>query len=116
METFILAVFVLPLTMLLVGFKWRQGESKENSGLVSYRSKRSSKSEASWHFAHQYVSKIWLVLGALMLLFSLYSWFKWGEYIVRSRVMYLQILCLLLPIIPTEIALRKNFDKEGNKI
>ena len=30
-------------------------------------------------------------------------------------ICYVQLLVMILPIIPTEISLRKNFDRNGNK-
>ncbi len=75
----------------------------------------------TWIFAHQYIGKMWSVLGIIVLPLSIIPMlFVIGKSedtvgIVGGIVEGIQILVLICSIIPTEIALRKKFDEYGRR-
>ena len=81
----------------------------------------SGKNQETWDFAHQYCGKLWWRLGWILFIISIFVMLPvigkdegtvgtWG-----SVFEMIQAAVLLLSIFPTEKALRKNFDKEGNR-
>lgn len=76
----------------------------------------SMKNIDTWKFAHQYHSRIWLWSGiALFVLSSLAMFIFKSNYEIASLwIALVQIVVLFLTLIPTEKALRKKFDKDGN--
>ncbi len=112
---------LLPLSMIGIGLLWRQKRSpKKVNPIMGYRTPGSMRSQATWDFAHQYFGAIWFALGAPMGLVSLalVFAFKNSNQDVLDLVVVIitcaQVAVMLLPIIPTEIALKKRFDEHGN--
>ena len=78
----------------------------------------SMKNQDTWQFAHRYCGKLWLRLGWILVPLSIVPMlFVSGKNIETIANAGLAVSCLqLLPsIIPTEIALKKAFDKNGRR-
>ena len=81
----------------------------------------SMKNRDTWEFAHRHCGRLWRRIGLSLLLFSAAALLAviGREHTVinfsGSVVCATQLLCLVGSIFPTEIALRKNFDKDGNR-
>ena len=79
----------------------------------------SGHAENSAPFAHHYFGKLWLVCGLVSIPFSLVPvWLvvdksKDVVSLTGLIVLGLQVILLLTPIIPTEKALKNNFDEFG---
>lgn len=108
----------LHLPMIIFGFLWRKYPPKNINWIYGYRSLTSMKNEDTWNFAHIYQAKVWrwtgIILLIAVLMFSLL--FKKNYKEIPSWVFYSELIFLILTIIPTELSLRKKFDKEGNLI
>ena len=83
--------------------------------------KREIKNKDTWEFAHKYCGKVWYVCGMVMLpitvIFMLLVIGK-SEDCVGSMggiICGVQLIPLIGSILPTEIALKKNFDKNGTR-
>ncbi|MBE5987949.1 SdpI/YhfL family protein [Lacrimispora xylanisolvens] len=113
---------VLPFIMIVIGYIFLKNPPKEINHLVGYRTTMSMKNKDTWEFAHHHCGKNWKIIGLSMLIPSaLVMLFFIGKDIntigeFGSVVMGVQTVILLASLIPTEIALRKNFDKDGNRI
>jgi len=111
---FMLAMALLiPLTMLVLGLRWRRGRIPPYGGSSGYRTRRSLASPEAWVFAHVCFGRLWTILGAAMLPLSAVSmlpcrggtadrigWWGVGVCLVQSAVM-------TVPMIATERALRR---------
>ena len=81
----------------------------------------SMKNQDTWQFAHRYCGKLWVRLGWILVPLSVIPMlFVIGKDIetianVGLVVALLQLLPLVGSIFPTEIALKKAFDKNGQK-
>lgn len=79
----------------------------------------SMKNQDTWQFAHKYCGKLWFRLGLILLPLSVLPLlFTLGKGIgtigsVGAVICFVQLVPLLGSIIPTELALRKVFDKSG---
>ena len=80
----------------------------------------SMKNQDTWQFAHKYCGKLWFRLGLILLPLSvlplLFTLGKGIETIasVGTPICFVQLVPLVGSIIPTELALRRVFDKNGN--
>ncbi|MBQ3589566.1 MAG: SdpI family protein [Clostridia bacterium] len=115
-----MSLFV-PLIMLIFGIVFLKKSPNKINPVYGYRSRRSMKSIEAWKFAHFLCAKIWLYAGIVMLLLTILAMLlvlnKSEETIgsVAQIVIYVQLAVLLLSIIPVEVALKRNFDENGNK-
>jgi len=77
--------------------------------------------EDTWGFAHRHIGRTWVISGLILLPVSVAAMLfllgkdadtvgKFGEIIT-----YVQCGLLILSLIPTEVALRKTFDKNGKR-
>lgn len=112
---------LLPFTMIGFGKYFMKKAPKEINAVFGYRTAMSMKNKDTWEFAHKYCGRIWYVCGCIMLpLTVLPMLFLIGKNealteTVGTILIILQLIPLVGAIIPTELALRKHFDKDGNE-
>ena len=94
---------------------------KEINSVFGYRTSMSMKNKDTWEFAHKYCGKVWYVCGMVLLpitvIFMLLVIGK-SEDCVGSMggiICGVQLIPLIGSILPTEIALKKNFDKNRTR-
>ncbi len=112
---------LIPLSMLLFGAVFRKGIPEEMNALFGYRTKRSRKNKDTWAFAHRHVGRIWMRAGAVMLVLTLVAMpFLHDEAIETvglggGLVVIVQAVVLVSSLFPTEMALKRTFDEDGNR-
>ena len=113
-------VLLIPIAMLAIGIRYSCHAPKKIQALHGYRSQWSMKNQATWEFAHHYCGRLWKWFGAASLPLStlamlpllgrkadavgIWSWVPIGA----------QLLLMVVSIVLTERALRRNFDEYGN--
>ncbi len=113
---------LIPLTMVGFGKYFIKNAPKEINMIFGYRTTMSMKNKDTWAFAHKYCGKLWLKLGYILLVASAMAMFVVigkDENVIGSFggiVCGVQMVFLIRTIFTTEKALRKTFDKDGNKI
>lgn len=111
---------LIPLVMLFAGWMMKKHPPKNISSWYGYRTKRSMQSQAAWDFAHQVCGRLWITWGTVLLIGSglVCIAYPYVENAYRCMIMVVavlvQILLLLGTILPTERALQKRFDENGN--
>lgn len=114
-------ILLVPLTMICFGRIFLKNPPKKINSIYGYRTPRSTKNIETWKFAHHYSGKLWFQWGVILLPLSILPMFfllgkstdeigTWG-----SIICLLQIIPLVGVIFPTEAALKKTFDENGNK-
>ncbi len=113
---------LLPLTMIGLGRCFMKKPPKEINGVFGYRTFMSMKNKDTWEFAHKYCGKIWYVCGVVMLPITVILMIsvigRNEDYVgtVGGIVTGVQLIPLIGSIFPTEIALRKKYDKNGKRL
>lgn len=112
---------LIPFTMIGFGRYFLKKVPKEINMVFGYRTAMSMKNKETWEFAHKYCGKIWYACGLIMLLvtvvFLLLTIGKKEDYVgtVGGVICMVQLISLIGSVFPTEIALKKNFDKNGKR-
>jgi hypothetical protein len=113
---------VVPFTMIGFGSYFVRSSGPEKINMAfGYRSSMSMKNDDTWKFAHAYCGKVWRIMGWAMLPVSAAAMlFVLGKGTgtvgtFGAVVLGAQCVSLVASIIPTEKALRKHFDKDGNR-
>lgn len=112
----------IPVIMLLFGWLFVYRTPAHIGTLYGYRTSMSTKNMDTWNFAHHFCGKLWCVCGLILLLFT-----AAGLLLVRGKgtgvvggvggvICLVQAAVLVATIIPVEIALRKKFDRDGNRM
>ncbi len=106
---------LIPILMILFGHILWKYPPKDINAVYGYRTSRSRASQEAWLFAQTYFGKIWFyegigllvvsVVGMLPLLGGQVEEIGKGGGILCG----VQVVLLLIPIIPTERALKKKF-------
>ena len=132
---------LIPLCMVLLGLRFWQGnlpnlyrarrttlnapgfQYRRSINVSSgYRTRRSTLSPETWAFAHRFFGRLWFILGLVLLPPSIAAMLLCRAKDVNTVGLYGGLLCgaqavvLLLPILHTEIALRRHFDNAGRWI
>ena len=114
-------VLLVPLIMLFFGFYFKNKSPKEINSLFGYRTTMSMKNKDTWEFAHHFCGRLWLVLGMIMLPLSVIPMLFFINQdidvvgIAGGIIEGIQVVVLLISIFPTEKALKKTFDENGNR-
>lgn len=112
---------LIPIIMLVFGFMFQNKGPDKINGIYGYRTTMSMKNEETWNFAHTYCAKIWRNLGfAILILTVIASMMAFnldenGQGMLEVLLVSIQTIVLIASIFPVEKALRKNFDKNGNR-
>lgn len=112
---------LIPFTMIGFG-KYFMKSAPGNINIVfGYRTSMSMKNQDTWEFAHEYCGKLWFKWGKITLILTVIAMLfllgksvdtigSWG-----GVICIIQLVPLIAVIVPTENALRKTFDKDGNR-
>ena len=117
----LIMVLLIPLTMIFFGWLLFRKTPKEINYVYGYRTKRSMMNEETWRFANQYFGKAWYLCGLISVPLSVMAITlvlgKGTETVgtIGGIITMLQMIPLVGAIIPTEIALKKNFDENGRR-
>ena len=112
---------LLPAIMLVMGRYFMKTAPKEINYVFGYRTNMSMKNRDTWEFAHKYIGKLWFRLGwALIPITVIPMLFVLGKGedaigTVGVVVLVADLIVLISAIFPTEKALKKTFDKDGNR-
>ncbi len=111
---------LIPVSMLTFGWVFDKHPPKTINGGYGYRTSMSKKNQDTWDFAHHYCGKLWLKIGVVLTFATLIPMiFIIGKGQVALStftgfMITIQMTLLIISIFPTEVALRKKFDKEGH--
>ena len=113
----LILVLLMPLFMIGFGWMFMTNAPKDINTSFGYRTKRSMKNQDTWDFAH--FGKTWFVCGIVLIPASLVLMFLvMGREadVIRTTgfiILGLQLFLMLGAILPTETALKNNFDEFG---
>ena len=112
---------LIPAIMLYFGRRFQKKPPEKINHIYGYRTSRSMKNQETWRFAHETCGRLWVRLGAVLLLLSLAAaamTFGRGVEtagIVSAVVVVVQVVVVIGSIVPVERALKRNFDDQGRK-
>ena len=112
---------LLPLMMAGFGKLFMTKSPQNINTAFGYRTTMSMKNKDTWEFAHKYCGKLWLRCGLALLPLSviplIFVFHKGADIIgtVGGTVCEVQLVPLIGSVFLTEAALRKSFDKDGNR-
>ena len=122
---YVLAMFIfnllIPVLMIIFGRIMYKHAPKSINGVYGYRTSMSMKNEDTWKFAHDYCGRLWYKIGLIMLIPSVLVQLPFVKSstdtigIMTVVLETVQICVMIASIFPTEKALRKTFDKYGNR-
>jgi len=116
---FLITSLIIPLIMVVCGFFMKKGRPKKVNWWIGYRTPMACKNQETWVFAHKYVGKLWVPLGFILIILSIGVTVLVEHGIFASEALLIlvmaQLIAVLLSIILTEVALKKEFDKNGER-
>ena len=107
--------------MILLGRYYSCKAPKNINWVYGYRTPMSTKNKETWEFAHKYFGKLWYKFGIILLPASIIAMlFVLGKSehiigIVGEIICGVHVVMMVLVVHPTERALKKNFDNDGNR-
>ena len=114
-----IAIFLLPVVMVICGMSYTKRGPKRISKVQGYRTKMSMKNRETWDFAHKHLGDLWFKLGTpLLAVTSVMSLIVFRQN--DDKIMFwccvfivIQLVLMVLPVYFTEKALKENFDENG---
>lgn len=112
---------LIPLIMTGFGWYFSGRAPRKINPVFGYRTAMSMKNQDTWEFAHRNSGRIWKICGLVLLPVTVVPMLfviggdEGTVGTVGGIVCGVQLAVLIGSIFPTERALRKNFDKEGNR-
>ena len=117
----LIMALMIPVTMIGFGRYFMNKAPKKINAVFGYRTGMSMKNADTWAFAHRYFGRIWFIEGLVLLPLSaaavLLAFGRPDETVgfVGSVIEIIQLVPLITAIFVTERALRRTFDREGNR-
>lgn len=116
MVLYAITVLIIPVMMIAVGTLWKNNPPKKVNWIYGYRTSRSMKSQEAWEFAHKYSGRLWYKGGVLLTVIAIILLLLskaidadvYGKIIIGY--MCFELVIMVGSIIPTEIALKRNFN------
>ena len=112
---------LIPLVMIVGGrLMWKSSPKKINA-IYGYRTSRSMKNLDTWQFAHRYIGRLWWIIGWISIVPSVIVMLPFiGQSddaisLVGGIMMMVQMTVLIITVIPTEMALKRTFDENGER-
>lgn len=114
---------LIPLVMIIFGrvFEKKPPKIGMSKFAFGYRTIMSMRNADTWEYAHRFFGKLWfrfgIAVGVISIIALLFVIGKDKDTIGFAGLIicYVQMAVMLIPVIPTEISLRKRFDKNGNR-
>lgn len=112
---------LFPATMIGIGKSFQKAAPKDINPVYGYRTTMSMKNRDTWEFAHHYCGRLWFRMGLVLLPVNLIPMLlvigRSGELvsIVGTVLCAIDTVVLIVSIFPTEAALKKTFDQDGNR-
>lgn len=112
---------LVPCSMIGFGKLFLNKAPRNINTHFGYRTTMSMKNQDTWQFAHKYCGRLWFIGGLILLPVSIIPLLCVpGREIERiaavgTVVCFAQIVPFAGSIIPTEIALKRAFDKSGKQ-
>ena len=115
---------LIPLMMLVFGLLFCKKPPVEVNSLFGYRTTLSMKNKDTWDFAQRMMGRLWWRAGLALLVLTVGAMLACLFTLARDEdtvgtyslvFLYIQMAVLLLSIWPVERALRRTFDKDGNR-
>ena len=112
----------LPLLILVFGLFTRIGLPKRVNWFIGYRTPLACKNQDTWAFAHRYWGRLMIIFGLILTIVSIVGVilivsdvFTFDATLLLAASAIATLVAVLISIIPTEIALRKEFNKNGER-
>lgn len=113
--------FILPLTMIGFGRYFSKKTFDKPNSFCGYRTRQSMRNRDTWRYAHHMIGMIWFISGIILLPVSVGGMLFWigksTSVVGRAGAIIcgIQLAVLLIGIIPTELALKRRFDRSGRR-
>ena len=114
---------LIPVVMLFFGYRFRKmGGPKKINRIYGYRTPRAMKNRETWDFAHRRCGAYWSWIGwpALVMALTFMPIVRHKDQAVvelaGTAILLVQLLLFCGACIPTERALKREFDENGNRI
>lgn len=108
---------LVPLSMILLGYKWKDNPPKDKQGMSGYRTTMSRMNDETWKYAHRQWGRINLALGIILAIVSFFVLILMRDYtnfeMISVYLVFIQLGIMALTIFPTEFLLYKHFTKRG---
>ena len=112
---------LVPLVMLIGGYYMCKRPPEDINSAMGYRTKRSKKNKDTWKFAHEYCGKLWIKVGAILLILTIVVQIPFvhsdSDVIAAFNIILIivQTAVLIVSLVPVERALERTFDENGNR-
>ena len=116
----LITTLTIPSIMIGIGSYFTKKPPTKINTIYGYRTSMSMKNQNTWKFAHNHCGKIWQTTGLYMLPPTILTMILIAQKQTHTISIYtcilitIQTIILIGTIIPTEKALKNNFDKNGN--
>ena len=113
--------FIVPVIMIISGSIMLYKAPRKMNRFMGYRTSMSMKSPETWKFAHALCGKLWVITGCVLLPISVFSIILVADkerIVLQSAgevVALIQVAVMLCSVVYVEYALRRNFDKNGER-
>lgn len=112
---------LFPAIMIGIGKSFQKAAPKDINPIYGYRTAMSMKNRDTWEFAHRHCGRLWFKLGLILLpvnLIPMLLVIRQSKDVVGNVgtvLCIINLVVIIATIFPTEAALKRTFDQDGNR-
>lgn len=115
----LLVHLLIPITMICFGLLFLKTICYRPNAYFGYRTNMSVKNNQTWYFAHRYIGRLWFIIGIVIIPFTIIPMLliigkDTGTVgTIGTIICTAQLVCLIVPAILTDKALKRHFNRDG---
>ncbi|MBN4050764.1 MAG: hypothetical protein COA82_06860 [Alkaliphilus sp.] len=109
-------IIVVPIILIIAGVHLLKFPPKVINGIIGFKTKAASRSQATWDYANHRAGILLLRIGVILFALALFSdlLLTWSDSALANIFAYSGLVAMLIIVIVVQIELLKKFDFEGN--
>ena len=117
-----LAITIPPLLLIVLGVLALMVIPKKPNWIMGYKTSRSRQNQDTWAFAHRYWGKQAIAIGIILTVLTIVGLvlIEQGTFTLDPNIFLglsaiVTVVAITITMIPTEIALKREFDENGKR-
>ncbi len=109
-------IIAVPIILIIAGVHLLRFPPKVINGIIGFKTKAASRSQATWDYANHRAGILLLRIGSILFVLALLSdlLLTWSDSVLVNFFAYSGLVAMLIVVIVVQIELLRKFDLKGN--
>lgn len=111
-------IITMPILLIVAGIHLYKFSPKVINGIIGFKTKAASRSQATWNHANRRAGILLLRIGAVLFVLALLSdlMLPWSEDTLANIFAFSSLVAIFIVVIAVQIELLRKFDEKGEVV